>query len=837
MKTLSVYLLDSARATDRAFDYLCPKELEADVGSIVTVPFGKGNRPMNAVVCSVHDGTSPDLKSILSLSDTASLTAELLDLAFFMRDRTLCTLGDAVHAMIPSEALSRFVARYYPTDKLEKGLIPAWVNEEGRTLVGLVLAYPGADESELRRRLGSDVKPLLAELVRRRVIIRDSVERVSSNVKYDVFFSLAVSPDQVQAMLDSSGKDAIRGRLQRKIVEMLLGGKKSEEELKSVGINTPRTTGAVLVKRGIIQYERHEHYRNPYLAAETEAKNSKKAAKAVEYSDEQRRAIDSIAEVAAKGAGAVLLHGVTGSGKTLVIKAIIDRTLESGRGAIVLVPEIALTPQTVAVYCSYFGDRVAVMHSSLSAGERFDAWRRVRDGLCDVVIGTRSAVFAPVRNLGLIVIDEEQEHTYKSDTSPKYLAHDIARKRCADCGALMLLASATPSLASYYKAKAGIYKLVELTKRYNNAALPEVSVVDMRREITRGNATVYSAELLERLERMKARGGQAILFLNRRGYNSVVTCRRCGENLKCPNCSVSLTYHSTALVDEHARGEYLASRRQSGMLMCHYCGYRCAVPARCPECQDGNLLFMGTGTQRAAAELERAIPGISVLRMDADNTRKKFSHEAILDAFRRGEADVLLGTQMVTKGHDFPKVELVGVLNADSSLYLDDFRASERTFAMLTQVIGRAGRAGGEGIAVVQTTNPSSEVICLASEQNYPEFYKREIALRRALQFPPFCDIAMVCITSKDDVVLSRTALALTAALRSKLEGGYSDVKAVVYGPIEAPVYRVQNEYRMRIIVKCRLAPRSRALFSELIGEFRQARRYTVTVDFNPSGI
>lgn len=790
---------------------------------------------MNAVVSAVRDGEAKELKSILSVSDVASLTPDLLELAFFMRERTLCTLGDAVHAMIPAEALSRFAVRYYPGDRPASAV--SSLSEECRELLGLIVSEPGVGESELRRRLGSEVRASLDILIRRHLALREIEEHEVTNVKYMTFFTLAVSPEEAERMIASDGKDAVRGKLQRKLVGTLLAGKKSEDELKSAGIKTPRSTGAALVRRGIIRTERYELYRNPYLAAETEAKHSGRGGGSIEYSDEQRRAINTISDVAAKGAGAVLLHGVTGSGKTLVIKAIIERTLGEGRGAIVLVPEIALTPQTVAVYCSYFGERVAVMHSSLSAGERFDAWRRVRDGLCDVVIGTRSAVFAPVHNLGLIVIDEEQEHTYKSDTSPKYLAHDIARKRCADSGALMLLASATPSLASYYKAKAGIYKLVELTKRYGRASLPEVSVVDMRREITRGNASVYSAELTERLTRMKERGGQAILFLNRRGYNSVVTCRRCGENLKCPNCSVSLTYHATSAVDEGARGGYVAQRAQSGVLMCHYCGYRCAVPPRCPECQDGNMLFMGTGTQRAAAELERAVPGIRILRMDADSTRKKFSHEAILDSFRRGEADVLLGTQMVTKGHDFPKVELVGVLNADASLYLDDFRANERTFAMLTQVIGRAGRAGGEGVAVVQTTNPTSEVICLASEQNYPEFYSREIALRRALQFPPFCDIALLCVTSKDDVVLGRTAVALSEALKAKLSGAYSDVRAVVYGPIEAPVYRVQNEYRMRIIVKCRLASRTRALFAELTDEFSKARRYTVTVDFNPSGI
>ena len=856
--TVSVYLLDGARATDRAFDYAVPAGTNCAVGSIVTVPFGKGNRPMNALVTSVREDEGSGLKTIASVSETASLTPELVDLAFFMRDRTLCTLGDAVHTMIPSDALSRFSARFYPTSAARLAVELAAhagdvgepddagdvetaaprlsdLGEEERALVEYLVDADGASESELCSRFGDTSRRRAAALVSRGLAVRETSEHEASNVVYETSFSLAIPEDDAKTLLDASGKDAIRGKLQRKLTEARLSGKKTEEELKSVGVATPKATAAALVRRGIVRVERREQYRNPYLAAQLAAKDG--AAEKVEYSEEQQRAIEKIAAVAEKGAGAVMLHGVTGSGKTLVIKAIIDRTLAAGRGAIVLVPEIALTPQTVAVYCGYFGERVAVMHSSLSAGERYDAWRRVREGLCDVVIGTRSAVFAPVANLGLIVIDEEQEHTYKSDTSPKYLAHDVARKRCADCSALMLLSSATPSLASYYKAKAGIYTLVTLDKRYGRASLPEVSIVDMRREVMRGNHTVYSTELIERLVRMKERGGQAILFLNRRGYNSVVTCRMCGENLKCPNCSVSLTYHATSRVEDGAPGEYLAKRRESGLMMCHYCGYKCAVPVRCPECGDGNLLFMGSGTQRAAAELERAIPGIRVLRMDADNTRRKFSHESILDSFRRGEADVLLGTQMVTKGHDFPKVDLVGVLNADASLYLDDYRAGERTFAMLTQVIGRAGRAGGEGIAVVQTTNPTSDVICLAAEQNYAAFYGREIALRRATQFPPFCDLAVVTVSSKDDVVLARACAALSESMKKKLAGAYADVQAIVYGPIEAPVYKVQSEYRMRMIVKCRLAPRSRALFGELIGEFAAAKRFTLSVDFNPSGM
>ena len=511
-----------------------------------------------------------------------------------------------------------------------------------------------------------------------------------------------------------------------------------------------------------------------------------------------------------------------------------------GRGVIILVPEIALTPQTVGIFCSCYGERVAVIHSALSQGEKYDAWRRIKRGDADIVIGTRSAVFAPVKDLGMIVIDEEQEHTYKSDTDPKYHARDIASYRCGKAGALMLLASATPSLHSYYKAKSGAYTLVELTKRYGGAELPQVIVSDMRLDRDTGNPSPIGVSLYGKLLETVKNKKQAIVFLNRRGYNSSVSCRICGEAIRCPNCSVSLTYHTNKMLGNSAdRSDYMKRRIERGTLACHYCGYKTAVPQTCPVCSAEHFRFVGCGTQQAEEELSKMIPGARIMRMDMDTTGSKQASHKILEAFRNKEADILLGTQMVTKGHDFPDVTLVGVMNADSSLFLDDYRANERTFDMLTQVIGRAGRGKEKGVAVIQTTNPDSPIIKMAATQDYKAFYESEIASRRALNFPPFCDIAAITITGAEENLVGAASKAVCEKLKELLTGEFSDVFAEVFGPFEAPVYKVQNSYRMRLIVKCRLVRRTRAMLTALLRETgtRSTRKITVTADLNPSGL
>ena len=559
-------------------------------------------------------------------------------------------------------------------------------------------------------------------------------------------------------------------------------------------------------------------WRNPY--ADIKIDETKQNV----LSPHQQKAFDTLCSLYdADEARCALLYGVTGSGKTRVMKAMIDHARGSGKGVIVLVPEISLTPQTVGLFCSFYGERVAVLHSSLSAGERYDAYRRIEAGEVDVVIGTRSAVFAPMKNLGMIIIDEEQEHTYKSDMSPKYHARDVAAFRLGQSKGLLLLASATPSVESYYKAKSGTYTLVELTERYGTARLPEVYIDDIRKNALGGNLSPFGNLLSEKLSETLDGGNQAILFLNRRGYNAFLTCRDCGEAVLCPHCSVSLT--------RHKHGRYDA-------LLCHYCGYRSSIPDVCPSCHGSHLAFMGYGTQKVEEEFYEKFKG-SLMRMDADTTQKKSAYDDMLTKFRAHGADVLLGTQMVAKGHDFPDVTLVGVLNADSALYMDDFRAGEHTFSMLTQVIGRAGRAEKRGVAVIQTMNPKHEVIRLAAAQDYKSFYERDIKLRKSFTFPPFCDIAVLSITSTSETDCSKCAVEIFEFLKKKTTSDYKDVPIISFGPFEATVYKIDERYRMRIVLKCRRSKKLLALLSEVLCTFGTTKYKNVVcgVDINPTGI
>ena len=544
--------------------------------------------------------------------------------------------------------------------------------------------------------------------------------------------------------------------------------------------------------------------------------------------DEQNAAFETVKAHLEKGeASAILLHGVTGSGKTSVIIRAIDEALESGKGVIMLLPEIALTPQTLKIFSSRYGSRIALVHSGLSAGERYDSFMKIRSGEANLVVGTRSAIFAPVKNLGLVVIDEEHETTYKSETSPKYHARDIARWRCVHNGATLLLASATPSIESYTKAVEGKYTLVKLKERFGGAELPDVKIYDMRNESRLGNTSPIGFLLKEELQSVGERGDQSILFLDRRGYNTSVSCKTCGEMISCPNCSISMNYHTR-------RGGY-----DKGFLFCHWCGYKMPMPEKCPSCSSEHLARIGFGTQKIEEELGDILPGKKILRMDADSTSEKNSLDALLSEFKAHNADVLLGTQMVTKGHDFPDVTLVGVLLADMSLYMDDYHANERTFSMLTQVIGRAGRAKKKGMAIIQTNNPDNDTIRLACRQDYEAFYASEIRLRKLLVFPPYCDIALLTLTCSDEkqVLISANVLRQEIAKLSAMD--FKDVQMIVYGPFESPVYKVEGKYRMRIVIKCRLNRRSRQLFSQLLVDFgRNSKGKTaLSIDFNPTGL
>ncbi len=823
-----VCLLENPFAIDGVYDYAIPVELAEEIrpGVFVTVPFGTANHRRLALVCEVREHSSyAEHKAILSVCpERVSLDGELLGLCEFMKQRTLCSTGDAVRAMVPASALTRLITQYTP----RAGFIPTDSDDRFSSdlfVYEYVRDKGGASQSALREHFGAGVETRLRRLVSHGALEKSVLLKDASVGLTERIFSISLPKEQIQILLEGGkvGKVSLRSAQQKDALRVLSesGEPLTSAEWKSrAGVTDSVIKG--LSAKGVVQANVRRVDRNPY--AETKYVGQTP----LSLNEEQTEAVRTLSSLADSGdAKAALLHGVTGSGKTVVMTALIDRMLEAGRGVILLLPEIALTPQSVSIFCARYGSRVAVIHSGLSAGERYDAYCRIKNGDAALVIGTRSAVFSPVKNLGAIIIDEEQEHTYKSDQNPKYHARDVARYRCAQNRALMLLASATPSLESYAKAKDGAYTLIRLTRRFGGAVLPRVEIADMRRETRLGNVSPLGTRLMEELCRVVSHGEQAVLFLNRRGYNHFVSCRSCGEAILCSNCSVAMTYHTR-------RGTYA-----EGDLVCHWCGSRRPLPRVCPSCSSEHLSRQGFGTQRVEEELQNLLPTARILRMDTDTTTTKFAYDEMLADFRAHKYDILLGTQMVTKGHDFPDVTLVGVLLADASLYLDDYRASERTFSMLTQVIGRAGRREKSGMAIIQTNNPDGEIIELARRQDYETFYAREVRLRRMLVFPPFCDIALMTVTGTVEQELLRASRLLSDLLREYSQGEYNDVALVVFGPFEAPVYRVDNKYRMRMVLKCKQNRRTLAMLSELYCAFtaKVGRRVTLGVDINPSNL
>jgi len=516
------------------------------------------------------------------------------------------------------------------------------------------------------------------------------------------------------------------------------------------------------------------------------------------------------------------LHGVTGSGKTQVFLELVKQTINDGRGVIVMVPEISLTPQMLELFYSRFGKDVAVFHSALPLGQRLDEWKRVKNGEAHIALGTRSAIFAPFSDLGLIVMDEEQEHTYKSEQSPRFHTRDIAKFRAAYHHATCLFCSATPSIESYSAALAGRYTLCTLSERYGNAVLPTVIPIDMRGEAAAGNKGTISMTLAEELRNTINDGKQAILLLNRRGHNTYISCPNCGYVATCENCSVSMTYHSA-----------------SGRLMCHYCGHSKAYTPICPNCGGNHLKYSGAGTQKLEDELNLIIPEARVLRLDADTTMAKNAFRDKLSAFAAGEYDILVGTQMVAKGLNFPNVTLVGVISADQSLHTGDFRGFERTFSLLTQVVGRSGRGESPGKAYIQTLDPDNNIIKLAAKQDYRAFYDEEILTRKLMVYPPYCDIVSVMTSAATQSLAALGAESFVGVLTELLKGEFKDVKMIILRPTPNVVPRVNNRYRHRVIIKCRMTSKTRELLSRAIDSYYKTefgKKTTVSVDVNPEG-
>ncbi|MBQ9532131.1 MAG: primosomal protein N' [Eubacterium sp.] len=610
-------------------------------------------------------------------------------------------------------------------------------------------------------------------------------------------------------------ENELTGRLtkkQRIVCDLLLdvgaAGVNEVCEFCSVGISVLKN----LEKIGVAEFYQKEVLRNPYKI------NSEGTADEITLSDSQNKAYKTFSKMLATG-GTGLLYGVTGSGKTQVYLKLIDDALENSRGVILMVPEIALTPQTLSIFHKRYGNRVAVFHSALSLGERNDEYKRVKRGDAKIVIGTRSAIFAPIDNLGLIVMDEEQEHTYKSERTPRYNAKDVARFRAKYNNALFLMASATPSVETYSAAKSGKYVLCEIDERYGDTPLPEVITVDMKKEMRLGNKTPISSTLSELIKNNLEKKKQTILLINRRGYNTFIACNECGHIVTCPNCSISLTFHSF-----------------NNRLMCHYCGYSKLLDNICPECGSNAVRYSGFGTQRIEDELQNLFPEARILRMDADTTSAKFSHQKILDSFKNEEYDILIGTQMVAKGLDFENVTLVGVVNADNSLYDENYNASEKSFDLITQVVGRAGRRSERGRAVIQTVNPDNETVEYAAKQDYKGFYSNEIMLRRSLIYPPFCDIICAFFTGEDENAVALCSKAFFDELL-KLNNEYKE-KIIVLGPTTAKVSKINNNYRYRLALKCKNSSNIRSMITEIlkkISKIKEFKEVSVSIDINPN--
>lgn len=569
-----------------------------------------------------------------------------------------------------------------------------------------------------------------------------------------------------------------------------------------------------LVKYGICEYFEKEVYRTPYKNVSENGEMSP-----INLSEVQQNAFNTYLKMMDTG-GTGLLYGVTGSGKTQVYLKLIDEAISHGKDVIVLVPEISLTPQMLYIFHSRYGKKVAVMHSGLSIGERTDEYKRADRGEAKIIVGTRSAVFAPVHNLGLIVMDEEQEHTYKSERTPRYNTRDVANFRCRYNNALFLMTSATPSVESYSAAVKGKYVLCEINERYGDSKLPQIVTVDMKKEIAQGNKSPISKTLQSLIADNLVKHKQTILLINRRGYNTFIACNSCGHVITCPNCSISLTYHS-----------------YNNRLMCHYCGYSKPLDNVCPECGKNSIRYSGYGTQRIEDELERLFPDASVLRMDADTTSAKFSHQKLFDAFSRGDYDILIGTQMVAKGLDFPNVTLVGVVNADNSLYDESYLANERSFDLITQVVGRSGRRAEAGKAVIQTINPYNDVIEYASKQDYKSFFANEIQLRKLLTYPPFCDIYFISFICEDENKAALCAKSFFENLVELNKTDYVNEKLIVLGPSPSKISKLKNNYRYGLTLKCKNSKSVRKMLNDIlknIGKIKEYKSVSVSVDLNP---
>ena len=816
-----------SRQTDRPFDYEVPFDMQSwiEVGSRVGVPFG--SRVLQGFVISLSTDTDYDrskLKSVSQLLDPVPpLLPDLIDLSEWLSHKYCCSRIASLQVMLPSAlkgkeekyiGLSEFFDQAEHSDKPWLQYIAA----EGGvvTFDKLLSAYPDAH------------KHIKAALQQNILSVRASVkDRIGIKKILTVLL-----PDQLDIANEQLPVLMKKARKQYEVLTYMIEHPEPIPMQQLVAaLHTSSSVVHSLVDKGLLLLEEREQGRDPYKDRQFAASSALPLTSS-QHSVYERIVTSMIAETGQT----MLLYGVTGSGKTEVYLQSIAQCLQIGKQAIVLVPEIALTPQMVERFKSRFGEAVAVMHSRLSEGERFDEWRKIRNEQAQVVVGARSAIFAPFQSIGLIIIDEEHESSYKQEDSPKYHARDVAVKRARQHGAVVVLGSATPSLETYVAANrvpadGSEAPILRLPERVSGQEMPKVEIVDMREELQRGNRSMFSGALYDALKERLERQEQTVLLLNRRGYSTFVMCRSCGHTATCPHCDISLTYH-----------------QKTRSLRCHYCGHTEASPKQCPSCESEHIRFFGTGTQKVEEELAKLFPGIRVIRMDVDTTTEKHSHEKLLKAFGDRQADVLLGTQMVAKGLDFPYVTLVGVIAADTTLNLPDFRAGERTFQLLTQVAGRAGRHHLSGEVVIQTYNPDHYAITAAQYHNYEQFIEEELSLRAIMAYPPYCRLILITMSHEQLPLLSDVSQRFVTELRelAEYEGILVPLRSrmmralEILGPVASPLARIKDRYRYQCVIKYRGSIDAGSLVQRAISPFLEGNsknKVLFSIDVDPQVI
>lgn len=815
--TVGVAVDKAAFSFDKLFTYRVPQEISDKIkcGCRVIVPFGASNRKRQGLVLEISElsESAKTLKPISALlDDEPILKDEQITLVKYLKNTTFCTYYEAVRTILPT-ALNFDIKLVYSADlSFDDSTLD---DDERRIYTAVRLQKSGIVGEKLCAMFGITLNsPVLRSLCEKGALKKS--ETAKRRKKDDTVTMVKIAENLGENAESRIGKLT---KSQKSVIELLREvGQASVKEITYFTSCTRAVTDN-LRKKGILEYFEEKKKLSDFSSNDIGAED-------FTLNDEQSEAYEGMVKIyeqADKKKNTSLLFGVTGSGKTQVFMRLIERVKSDGRQVIVMVPEIALTPQTIERFKRHFGDSVAIIHSGLSIGERYEQYRRIEEGKVSIAVGTRSAVFAPFSNIGLIIMDEEQENSYKSDRSPRYHARDVAKFRASRHGAMLLLASATPSLESYYSAVTGKYVLFKLTKRYGDAKIPGVGIVDMREEQMAGNMTPISNILAEEIDKNLKNSEQTILLLNRRGYNTLIRCAECGAVAECPNCSIAMTYH-----------------RANGRLMCHYCGHTEPVTGVCKKCGSKMVQYDGIGTQKLEQVLSGMFPTASILRMDTDTTMSKHAYEKAFNDFNSKKYDILIGTQMVAKGLDFHNVTLVGVLGADASVYSDNFKSAEKMFSLITQVIGRSGRGEKRGRAYIQTFSTDNRVIELAAKQDYEEFFNDEINYRKVMLYPPFCDMCQIAFVSENEFAAKNASSEFAAIFAKCAAQNYGELPIRVLGPVSGAVAKINNKYRYKLLIKCRNTVKFRSLIEEVLGKFDSESSYksvTCTVDMYFDGV